>query len=196
MDAVRAPATWAGRDRRLGHGLHLAEPARPDARRGDRAEREVRSAGDGHRAAAGNPGCRKRSRSAAMSTRSRRSSRTPATCRPMSRSRRKKTGANKPVKAEIALGEGGEIVSGTQEQEIGHLQGARTSTTCSRGRAPSASSPAPSPSGSSASPEEVRSRSMQAQPKPAPQPQLSPSVNNTSKRSAGCKPCDHIDPIN
>jgi hypothetical protein len=35
----------------------------------------------------------------------------------------KKTGVNKPVKAEIVLGEGGEIVSGTPEQEVGHLQG-------------------------------------------------------------------------
>jgi hypothetical protein len=35
----------------------------------------------------------------------------------------KKVGANKPVKVEIALGEGAEIVSGTAEQEIGHLTG-------------------------------------------------------------------------
>jgi hypothetical protein len=35
----------------------------------------------------------------------------------------KKVGANKPVKVEIALGEGGKIVSGTAEQEVGHLTG-------------------------------------------------------------------------
>jgi hypothetical protein len=35
----------------------------------------------------------------------------------------KKTGANKPVKVSIALDEGGEIVSGMEEREIGHLEG-------------------------------------------------------------------------
>jgi murein tripeptide amidase MpaA len=35
----------------------------------------------------------------------------------------KKVGANKTVKVEIALGEGGDIVSGTAEQEVGHLTG-------------------------------------------------------------------------
>src|SRR6185312_6076317 len=35
----------------------------------------------------------------------------------------KKTTAVKPVKAEITLGEGGESVSGTQEQDLGHLEG-------------------------------------------------------------------------
>jgi hypothetical protein len=35
----------------------------------------------------------------------------------------KKTPVIKPVKAEITLGDGGEIVSGTQEQDLGHLEG-------------------------------------------------------------------------
>jgi murein tripeptide amidase MpaA len=35
----------------------------------------------------------------------------------------KKTGANKPVKVSIAVREGGEIVSGLKEREVGHLQG-------------------------------------------------------------------------
>jgi hypothetical protein len=35
----------------------------------------------------------------------------------------KKVGANKPVKIEVEVGEGGEIVSGVQEREVGHLQG-------------------------------------------------------------------------
>jgi hypothetical protein len=35
----------------------------------------------------------------------------------------KKTGVNKPVKAELELCNGGEIISGKQEQELGHLDG-------------------------------------------------------------------------